>query len=395
MMRKTVKRKILSLLLWGGAALTLSGCSLEGALRELAEKGAELAESSIDSGSSGEQTPTPQETPSPEPSPEEQPEGIQEEREPRPVLTQTPEPDISQAEVQAVYTDFLNQGQYEAYTAAWEYPAVQYAMLDVDQDQIPELLVGGSPGEWTNTLLFTFDPESGQVQLVKDIYHYAGLFYSSRHRALVYTETRPSVSAGGQGYFVLRQGQLVSDFVIGWEPAESGQGSAYYRYEDGGKTALTETEKNAYDSQRIQVAFLEIPGREQEEEEIHSGPVQEIAIHNGLAAEASDFMFPYSSQQVLTDQELDTMEAPTIEEMHSNSQMAINEILARYGYTFGTSSDTGRAAAEKFSGKDWYEEARARCTYTDPNSLIADMNEVEKTNIDRINAWQKEHGCYY
>ncbi|MGI6006600.1 MAG: zinc-ribbon domain-containing protein [Ruminococcus sp.] len=128
-----------------------------------------------------------------------------------------------------------------------------------------------------------------------------------------------------------------------------------------------------------------------------TAPTEEyVAVKYGLQAPASDFMFPYSSERLLTQAELDTMEDASVEVMHSKSQLAINEILARYGYSFNPdTSDTAREIYSRVSGKEWYQQAQQQCSYSDSNSLIADMNAVEKENINMINTWQQEHGCYY
>ncbi len=119
-------------------------------------------------------------------------------------------------------------------------------------------------------------------------------------------------------------------------------------------------------------------------------PTEQISVQYGLTAPASDFLFPHSSDQILTQEQLDSMIDPDVEVMRSRSQMAINEILARYGYPFGTSTRTAREAKDHFLGLEWYEQAKSQCSYEDPNALIADMNDVEQTNIDLINEWQIE-----
>lgn len=119
-------------------------------------------------------------------------------------------------------------------------------------------------------------------------------------------------------------------------------------------------------------------------------PAEQISVQYGLIAPASDFLFPHSSDQILTQEQLDSMIDPDVEVMRSRSQMAINEMLARYGFPFGTSTRTAREAKDHFSGLEWYEQAKSQCPYEDPNALIANMNDVERTNIDLINEWQIE-----
>lgn len=123
---------------------------------------------------------------------------------------------------------------------------------------------------------------------------------------------------------------------------------------------------------------------------------EKVPVMYGLMADADDFIFPYSSTQVLTAGDLEVLEADTTEEEHARSQLAINEILARYGFTFDPEkSDTSRDAWEKFSGLSWYQQAQPLCNYQKGAELVADLNEIEKANVNIINEWQKAHGCYY
>ena len=125
-------------------------------------------------------------------------------------------------------------------------------------------------------------------------------------------------------------------------------------------------------------------------------PVAIVTVIGGIQAPATDFMFPYSSEQVLTQEQLDSMISSDREEMHSASQMAINEMFARYGYTFGTSTETAREAKAYFESLDWYINAQPYCSATEWETVRTEyMNSVERENINRINSWQQEHGVYY
>ena len=115
----------------------------------------------------------------------------------------------------------------------------------------------------------------------------------------------------------------------------------------------------------------------------------------GILAPASDFLFPYSSTSYLSNSELDeVMESDDRYVMRSLSQRAINEIFARYGYTFDGTSQTSREAKNLFEGKDWYQEARKRCVVQpgEQYKLLKNyFNEYERSNIEAINQWQIEH----
>ena len=136
---------------------------------------------------------------------------------------------------------------------------------------------------------------------------------------------------------------------------------------------------------------------------IQSEPIQPkadeketIEIYGGLKAPAEDFIFPYSSKTMLTDEELVTLESDDSKMMHDRSQMAINEIFARYGYTFGYTTETSSAAILRFEALDWYAQAQKNCPSDSWWTLRTKfMNEYEVQNIEKLNEWQKEHGVYY
>ena len=121
-----------------------------------------------------------------------------------------------------------------------------------------------------------------------------------------------------------------------------------------------------------------------------------IGIYGGVKATTEDFIFPYSSKAILTDEELAGLESDDEQTMHSESQMAINEIFARYGYTFGSTTETASAAKERFEALDWYAQVKKICPSDSWWTLQTKyMNEIEVQNIEKLIDWQKEHGVYY
>lgn len=123
---------------------------------------------------------------------------------------------------------------------------------------------------------------------------------------------------------------------------------------------------------------------------------EKISIINNIEVPASDFLFPFSSSQLLSNADLSVMESVSVEQMHASSQLAINEILARYGFGFNPDkSDTAYEAYHKFSGFAWYIEAKKYCPSSNANEMISQLNEIEKQNIEIVNNWQKAHNCYY
>lgn len=119
-----------------------------------------------------------------------------------------------------------------------------------------------------------------------------------------------------------------------------------------------------------------------------------ITVVGGIQAPVSDFIFPYSSTSLLSDSELNNVLYSSDESVRkSKSQLAVNEIFARYGYVFQSDSATAQDARNQFNDKDWYQQARDESPSPyDWNVLHANyLNDVEKENIKRINAWQSRY----
>ncbi|MCI6869035.1 MAG: YARHG domain-containing protein, partial [Lachnospiraceae bacterium] len=122
-----------------------------------------------------------------------------------------------------------------------------------------------------------------------------------------------------------------------------------------------------------------------------------ITVINGLQAPASDFILPYSSVRSITDDDLKKLEGASVEEEHYRSQLAINEILARYGYVFHPENGgASKEAYDQFQGKSWYEQAKAYCPSESANEMLYTyLSNIELANVNRICEWQKVHNCYY
>ncbi len=128
-----------------------------------------------------------------------------------------------------------------------------------------------------------------------------------------------------------------------------------------------------------------------------NGQGETITVIAGIQANASDFILPYSSERALTDTDLMQLEGASVDEEHYRSQLAINEILARYGYVFHPENGgASKEAYDQFEGKAWYEAAKAYCPSTSANEMLYTyITELELSNINVICEWQKAHNCYY
>ena len=138
-------------------------------------------------------------------------------------------------------------------------------------------------------------------------------------------------------------------------------------------------------------------GSDYNAEQPPAGSGETITVIAGIQADASDFIFPYSSTQALTDADLVKLEGSSVEEEHDRSQLAINEILARYGYVFHPENGgSSEEAYNQFNGKAWYEAAKPYCPSTSANEMLYTyITELELSNINVICEWQKVHNCYY
>lgn len=123
-----------------------------------------------------------------------------------------------------------------------------------------------------------------------------------------------------------------------------------------------------------------------------------IIIYGGYQAPASDFIFPESSDEYLSYERINEMlEAPDKETMNRRSQLAINELLARYGFPFTNKErQTAQDARDQFNNKSWYQQVRAICPSTNYQVIVDNyMNTYERANFNALNDWQKDHGVWY
>ena len=152
----------------------------------------------------------------------------------------------------------LDSGDYSAYTSEWMAQAESYSILDIDQDKIPELMVHSANDGfgWSNTLLFAYDRDSQEIKLVEDIYHYADIRYSDKHKAIVYSDVRSTQMYGGQGFFTLDGTTLTAAFSVGWDNTSGVEN--YFIYENGSQKEISESESDAYYSELKEIERTEL-----------------------------------------------------------------------------------------------------------------------------------------
>lgn len=124
-------------------------------------------------------------------------------------------------------------------------------------------------------------------------------------------------------------------------------------------------------------------------------PANTIRLYCGAEAPMEDFVLPFSSSRLITDKDLKAWKKLSARDLHFTSQLAVNEIYARYGHTFNGISETSKDAIAHFDGKDWYEKAQAACPTTDVEVLFYNyFSDIERANVNKINAFQKQYDTY-
>lgn len=92
----------------------------------------------------------------------------------------------------------------------------------------------------------------------------------------------------------------------------------------------------------------------------------------------SDFIFPYSSERLITDSEM----AQKLTDK-STAQRAINEIYARHGYLFH--EDKNPVDYAYFNSKSWYQSLKKVDSQEEVRKLF---NDIEIANVDALIAYQ-------
>lgn len=128
------------------------------------------------------------------------------------------------------------------------------------------------------------------------------------------------------------------------------------------------------------------------EEVTADSDIPTIVLYCGERAPVTDFIFPYSSSALLTWDDLNSMYDSSPKTRKMNCQMAINEIFARYGFSFRKNTETAEAARTKFGEKEWYRKAQAECPSNDQDILREKyFNKYENDNIDKLLEWEAEY----
>ena len=158
------------------------------------------------------------------------------------------------SQAQDAYDNLLDSGEYNNYISEWLTSPESYTILDINQDQIPELMVHSADDGtgWSNTLLFAYDSEAQEAKMVQDIYHYMDIRYSAKYKAIVYSDVRSSLMYGGSGFFVLDGTELTQAFSVGWDNTSYANAvneideNHYFIFQGDTRTEITEAQNDEY-----------------------------------------------------------------------------------------------------------------------------------------------------
>ena len=137
-----------------------------------------------------------------------------------PEVTVTPELVNIGEEAQNFFEDFISQRNYEEALNGWDIDPTEYALIDIDQDGITELIINANYDDgFALAAVFAYDGTAKAAEYIGDIYHCYELKYSSEYKALVYSDTRPNEMETVENFDVLEDGSLVNSFSISWGQA--------------------------------------------------------------------------------------------------------------------------------------------------------------------------------
>lgn len=173
-------------------------------------------------------------------------------------------PQEGDPKVFSAYQKLMNEKKYRQYTDNWTAPANTYAIIDINQDNIPELLINGleEHDDWGWALLYTYDLSTDEVKLLENIYYYDQIRYSPKYKAIEYTELRPSRSIGSSDFYTVKDNQFVHSFSVVWEYSDSSDSREFHLSfpdENDENKSITEEESYAYNEELLQIDFKPIP----------------------------------------------------------------------------------------------------------------------------------------
>ena len=153
-----------------------------------------------------------------------------------------------------IWIEFLKSGAYEDYTSnGWDASSHEYAIVDVNSDKIPELLIQTTTDRpFYNTWLFTLRDK--EVVCVFETYGYGSFEYSPTYNAVIVSpEWKPF---GGNSYYPfyrLQETTLNFMFAVG-----QNEGHSFYEDTNGSRD-ISDEERAAYFANVVRFDWQKIP----------------------------------------------------------------------------------------------------------------------------------------
>ena len=201
-------------------------------------------------------------------------------------------------EVADAYQQFISRGQYrtaidteerwigsavqECAGVQWGNSANGYAILDIDGDGTPELLIRSDcsvEDDWYYAAVFSFDTDSQKVRLLAELHPYGEITHSDYYSAIQYYD-QFSYTSGKTDFYTMRNNELVLMYSIIFDADYYWGDDKYGRwwYEDShGTTELTKTDYDTYFQDAEAVKFQPIAA---DNLDVNENPAKEPEITN-------------------------------------------------------------------------------------------------------------------
>ena len=116
--------------------------------------------------------------------------------------------ELEQEREENVYLDYLKKEQYYLDIDEVVSEPTEYLITDINDDGVKELLIVAYDDRFSQTLLFTYNPDTKQIILVEDLYGYGTLKYNKQTKEIAYSETSMTSTTWGYVFYKLKNNKL-------------------------------------------------------------------------------------------------------------------------------------------------------------------------------------------
>ena len=170
-----------------------------------------------------------------------------------------------------VLNEFISGGEYKSYT--YGYSNLKYVITDINADTVPELLIqSNEKGYFHTTWVFALNKNKRIIPVTLDdndservyintygINGYGSFAYSKKYNAVKVSPTfRPNNKLSVDSFYKLQGTSLKYSFGVGHDEWDN---SSTFKYDsNGNKTAITESERNAYTNEFTDFSWTLLSG---------------------------------------------------------------------------------------------------------------------------------------